>query len=562
MPMVQWLDYRQLIDTAWRVVLSGVFGAWADKRELQAALGAGSFADRSHRSEVWIDYVSDLGDGFDSTYSVASLLSSKQLELAWDGKAYRTQRGKLLVMGGDQVYPTSKISDYENRFLGPYQAALPWTSEDEDLELLAVPGNHDWYDGLTNFMRIFCQGKHIGGRQTHQTRSYFAVKLHRRWWLWGIDVQLDDYIDDPQMRYFRDVVGPDVKKGDHVILCTAKPAWVGAGQGEETAAYRNLDYFERKVVKPTGARVVVHLSGDSHRYVRYSERGGIRQRITAGGGGAFMHPTHWEPEALDLPEEKGRRQASYERRGVFPPPEESRRFPRRLWRLPVLNPSFAVLVGTVYVVLALLAHWFDEASRAVQTAERCDVIVLLCLTEAHAETATTSAGAVAAVLVLGRGLVGFATKAGRRRWWLGTLHVVVHVLTLLALAAAFSSLAVALDWDGWTAGAGLLATVGIGGAAVGSLVMAGYLWATHRFLRVHGNETYSAMRITEYKNFLRLHIDSQGALTIFPVGLARVCSKWAARPDDSADSPWLSPANGDLHPQLIEAPVRLAPPQN
>jgi hypothetical protein len=35
-PMVRWLDPRQLVDTAVRVVVSGIFGAYADKRELQA----------------------------------------------------------------------------------------------------------------------------------------------------------------------------------------------------------------------------------------------------------------------------------------------------------------------------------------------------------------------------------------------------------------------------------------------------------------------------------------------------------------------------------------------
>lgn len=560
MPMVQWLDYRQLIDTTWRVMLSGIFGAWADKRELQAALSAGSFADRSQLPELWIDYVSDLADGFDPTYTVASLLAYKKLQLAGDGEAYGTQRGKILVMGGDQVYPTPKLSNYENRFLGPYGAALPSSSEAEDVELFALPGNHDWYDGLTNFMRIFCQGKHIGGWRTHQTRSYFAVKLPRGWWLWGIDVQLDDYIDDPQMSYFGDVVGPNVKEGDLIILCTAKPAWVDAGQGKETAAYSNLDYFERKVVKPTGAQVAVYLSGDTHHYVRYAEKGGIRQRITAGGGGAFLHPTHWEPEWLDLPEDKGRSRALYERKGVFPSADKSRRLRRRLWRLPLLNPSFPLLVGATYLVLALLAGWFGEASRAAQTTEECHTLLLPCVTGTHAaELWSVSTGA--ALAVLWRALVGFASKTGRRRrWWVGTVHLMAHVTVLLALAVAFSLFAATLGWGGWATGAGLLATVAIGGAVGGSLVMAGYLWATNEFLRVHDNETYSAMRIVEYKNFLRLHIDSNGALTIFPVGLPRVCSRWAARPDGSPDAPWLVPVDSGLDPQLIEPPIRVEGP--
>ena len=69
--------------------------------------------------------------------------------------------------------------------------------------MLAIPGNHDWYDGLTGFMRVFGQQAWIGGRQTVQTRSYFAAALPGRWWLWGIDIQSDAYLDSAQIRYFQ-----------------------------------------------------------------------------------------------------------------------------------------------------------------------------------------------------------------------------------------------------------------------------------------------------------------------------------------------------------------------
>lgn len=64
-PMVAWFDPRQLTDTAVRAGLSLVFGAYADKRELQAALKGPSVYDEfSGRDELWIDYVADLGDGY------------------------------------------------------------------------------------------------------------------------------------------------------------------------------------------------------------------------------------------------------------------------------------------------------------------------------------------------------------------------------------------------------------------------------------------------------------------------------------------------------------------
>ncbi len=91
-------------------------------------------------------------------------------------------------MGDDQVYPVPKRADYENRLLGPYRAALP-CNHDEDAELSAYPGSHDWYDGLVNFMSVFARSYWIGGWRTLQTRSYFAIKLPHRWWLWAVEIQ-------------------------------------------------------------------------------------------------------------------------------------------------------------------------------------------------------------------------------------------------------------------------------------------------------------------------------------------------------------------------------------
>ena len=65
-------------------------------------------------------------------------------------------------------------------------------------------------------------------RIRRQRRSYFAVKLPQRWWLLGIDIQFDTYIDKPQMDYFRHVASL-IQDGDGIILCNAKPSWVDGG---------------------------------------------------------------------------------------------------------------------------------------------------------------------------------------------------------------------------------------------------------------------------------------------------------------------------------------------
>ena len=101
--------------------------------------------------------------------------------------------------------------------------------------LFAIPGNHDWYDGLTSFTRLFTQRSWIGAWRTRQRRSYFALRLSDRWWLWATDIQFDTYIDGPQLEYFRKA-SADLKDGHRVILATAKPSWVGGEARPRTRA--------------------------------------------------------------------------------------------------------------------------------------------------------------------------------------------------------------------------------------------------------------------------------------------------------------------------------------
>jgi hypothetical protein len=120
------------------------------------------------------------------------------------------------------------------------------------------------------------------------------LKLLNDLWLWGIDVQLGSDVDEPQIDYFKRIANDKAKmaEGSSIILMTAEPAWVYRElQGPE--AYRNLEIFERETMRQGGHRVVVGLSGDLHTYARYEEEGsGNCQRFVAGGGGAYLFPTH------------------------------------------------------------------------------------------------------------------------------------------------------------------------------------------------------------------------------------------------------------------------------
>jgi hypothetical protein len=83
---------------------------------------------------------------------------------------------------------------------------------------------------------------------------------------------------------------------------------------------------------------------------------------------------------------------------------------------------------------------------------------------------------------------------------------------------------------------------------------------------LHINEAFSAQAIPDFKNFLRMRFDATGALTIFPIGVRKIC-RWTLR-DKAAENPadhepWFKP-EGDIKLdsliELIEGPLRFTAP--
>ncbi|MGZ3460601.1 MAG: hypothetical protein ACXU86_19105, partial [Archangium sp.] len=283
--MVSWYDPLVLATTGMRAIISATIGHQADRRLLDALatpkVEPSDFsvdAAGRPREELWLDFVADLGDGWDSTYAVAVEVSKPTLTLKDEtGTPYETRAGEVLVFGGDEVYPTASVKEYEERTLRPWTAAM--RGQRPAPHLFAIPGNHDWYDGLVSFMRLFCQGRHPASWQTHQRRSYFAVKLPQGWWLLGTDMQLESDLDDPQVRYFQEVA-KQMRNEDRVILCLAEPAWLVAHMrppGQRDYLDNNLDFLEEQVL---GKKVSVFLTGDIHHYRRHANDEG-RQKIIA-----------------------------------------------------------------------------------------------------------------------------------------------------------------------------------------------------------------------------------------------------------------------------------------
>ncbi|MFD0855536.1 metallophosphoesterase, partial [Actinomadura adrarensis] len=54
----------------------------------------------------------------------------------------------FMLIVSDVIYPSGEAADYPEKFFRPYQ--------DYAGPIFAVPGNHDWYDGLRGFLNVFC----------------------------------------------------------------------------------------------------------------------------------------------------------------------------------------------------------------------------------------------------------------------------------------------------------------------------------------------------------------------------------------------------------------------
>src|SRR5207247_8054936 len=72
---------------------------------------------------LWVDFIADLGDGFEATYAMAYLLARPELEvLAASRKEppLKLPAGQILIFGGDLAYPNATEEEYRTRCLNPY----------------------------------------------------------------------------------------------------------------------------------------------------------------------------------------------------------------------------------------------------------------------------------------------------------------------------------------------------------------------------------------------------------------------------------------------------------
>lgn len=579
--MVHWFSPILLLKILKNVIASTIFGQFADRRLVHASLdlidsetvvekccGGVKGVCGETNQPVWVDYVADLGDGFDSTYAVAYMIGQKELPV---GEDLTLPRANCLIMGGDQVYPDASQVAYRTRMERPYEFAFPRNEEKgSSPPVYLIPGNHDWYDGLSLFLAKFCRGRatSLGNWIATQSRSYFAVHLAKNWWIWGFDSQLGEDIDKPQADYFISVA-KKMEPNAKVILCAAVPSWLkadvaAADEKERDSYYRSLDYMANILKKNCrGVKVPLVISGDLHHYSRYVAKESGTNFITAGGGGAFLHPTHhlndriktiWAQteQTLEIARDGA---AENEKKAFYPPQDESRRLALGNLGFVFKNWDFCFVLGILYWVCALsMLAWsgYGETGGSGAFLNRVENQIYNLL--------STPVFVIIAVSLFSALYYAADIKSKVRKLLATVIHFFGH-LALIVFGTAFVSVLVAGT-----------KTMPVGeiiyffALAIGMLLLGfigGFIWGLYLTIVSWGwgdqsNDAFSAMRLDSFRHFIRLKIDDD-KLTIYPVGIDKSPERkdWKFNElykKGTTDIPVVVP-NKYLEQHLIEAPI-------
>jgi hypothetical protein len=559
--MVDWFDPLVLGLVGMRTLISSTIGQYADQRPMQQimdgdtgealtrrhdysslllgenavlapeadASNPGRFDPKYNESDrrprclkldenqaLWVDFIADIGDGFEATYGMAYLLAKDKLTVR--GEARPLPAGQILIWGGDLAYPNATLKEYRARCVDPYDWVSTAHQAEPERELFFIAGNHDWYDGLSAFTHQFCyESETIGGWRCTQRRSYFALKLPYNWWIWGVDVALGDDLDASQVEYFKAITAQmkkdkkaDASAHPKIIIILHAPDWT-------KPAYRALERVCEEA-RQTG-EICAIMAGDLHHYSRYQSVGpqapGGKEPsrdpplnlIVSGGGGAFAHSTHDLKTHLDvhatvagrtLLDKGGITQEieanpepdyGFEGQKFYPSRSRTRLLAlKNLW-LPLHNRRFAVLMGMIYFFYAWVLGTSLPVSFQMAPADGG-----LHIASAAAVAATAKANPAFFFLLLGlwSGLVFYVdAKLKHPLWrWLngparlvfGTVHFLLHVWALLLVSAVAAFLSARLFEPA------------IASAFLNARVFIGELWQDSAFASVAAERVLNEMQ--------------------------------------------------------------------
>ena len=291
----------------------------------------------------------------------------------------------------------------------------------------------------------------------------------------------------------------------------------------------DLLYLRDEVFARRSVQMSVFLAGDNHHYRRHQEIDPAEpqapiQKITAGGGGAFLHPTHDEDVSL-LEEERAMPDEPRRRYGLaasYPDVAQSARLAFGNLLFAWHNPKFGIIPAALYV----MTIWMVSATMTHPRPSGAGEAATLTMRAFDHNPAL----ALWIVALFGTFVTFTDTHSRIYRVLGGTVHLAAHAAAMFAVG--WGALAAA----GWlappwpSARFGVVAVLAMtGGWLAGSFLTGLYLLVSLNVFGRHSEEAFSALRIQDYKNFLRLHVAADGTLTIYPIKLPRVPRRWRRR---------------------------------
>jgi hypothetical protein len=263
----------------------------------------GSFRfDAAPDGSFIVDYITECGDSFASTYAMAYLIATQAVEI---GRSQSVPPGAILFLGINDPHPRPSFDHYERTFLTPYARAYS-AQADEHRALFAVPAYHHSQVGLAHFETLFCaaqnraargRGLSFGGWDTHQHETFFAVALPHKWWMWGVDVRYGHPLASKQFNYFG-LIAERMTSDDKIIICGPQENWLRS-EFDDWAEQANL----RKIVaiaEASGARVLAVITGGRREYAHSTIAGKAVELFEIGGGRHFVLSSHREPRVALL----------------------------------------------------------------------------------------------------------------------------------------------------------------------------------------------------------------------------------------------------------------------
>lgn len=460
--------------------------------------------------DLWIDYLADTGDDVSVSRAVAGLVFAPyQLpDPVEPSGTVIAPRGDVLLFGGDTAYPVATAEEIRSRVVEPFNDVLETRSDNGSRVLLGIPGNHDWYDGLDGFGRVFrrkvddnpygsyrpragtknptvidrtaawarefVRGGQVSkpraldliGYSSVQGASYFALPVAPGISLLGVDRQLKN-VDTRQRLFFQEHLNQRLAVAPWVVLPDPVHHF-GEPSATGTAMIESLGLN-------LAGRSHLVMAGDIHHYRR--EHQDKTLHITAGGGGAFLHPAPIRP--------RGSLEATVE----FPEAEQSAHLLRQV-PFKVARGRSGYLPHFALLLLFGPSLWLDAPNLESQGALWITAMI------------------VTLTLWLVYALIGGVRRGHRiTALWALLAAALTAAVPMLAIEAMHqASAAVELRIPAWTLQLILVTT----SVYAGSFIFGSYLALLTRF-GFENTQAFTALDHPGFKHFLRLRVRADGS---------------------------------------------------